>query len=153
MTGSYISSVNHPTCSSSAIDPFPAGIPQDSLPGHILSLQEYFSPRMAHKYCKFLKIKCILAPPFSTFAPAFPGSGTSPPQHPRETSWFLPPFSFPSHHIPQSAVALRTLLLLSSRRPSFSATVLTHAPYNCPQFSLHLLIPWTHSSVLTRITL
>ena len=57
MTVSYISFVNHPTCSSSAIYPFPAGIPQDSLPGHILSLQEHISPRMAHTYRKFHKPK------------------------------------------------------------------------------------------------
>ena len=77
----------------------------------------------------------------------------APPQHPHETSWLLLPFSFPSHHIPQSAVIVSTLLLLSSWRPSWlSATVLTHAPYNCTQLSLHLLIPWTYFSVLTRVT-
>ena len=57
MTVSCISSGNHPTCSSSAIYPFSAGIPQGSLPGHILSLQEHISPRMAHKYRKFHKSK------------------------------------------------------------------------------------------------
>lgn len=80
MAVNCIPTISHPTCSSSAIYRFPAGLPR------IPSLDTFsLSTSTSHPgwptntaNSTSLKIKCILAPSFSKPAPVFLISGTSP---------------------------------------------------------------------------
>ena len=144
MTVNCISTVSYPTCFSSAIYPFPAGFPRIPSPDTFFLSKSTSHPGRPTNTANStnLKIKCFLlrtcsSIPYLRYQPR--------PQHPSEKPWSLLPFSFPFHHIPQSAIALWILLLVSSWRPSqLSATVLTHTLFKCTQLSLHLLIPWIY---------